>query len=212
MKISSIEKQKHHKNRFSIFVDKKFSFGISDNVLTQLNLQIGQDVEPEDVVKISELDDIDKATKLAIRYKSFRPRTELEFKNFLIKKNYSTNVVGEVLKNLHSISFINDAEFARMFVSDRIKLRPASRLLLEKQLQQKGVSKSIASETLNKFYPAASELEIATKLAAKKISHKPKNKLSVAEVNKVVAYLLRRGFSYSIAHEVLKNTSTIHTT
>ncbi len=205
MKITSIERQKHRNNRYSIFVDKEFSFGLSEKVLSQLQLNIGTSLNPAELVNISEMEDVEKAFQFAIRYHSIRPRSSSEFKVYLTKKKFSEAVINSAMEKLNSLSVINDKEFARMFVSDKLKLRPVSRIMMEILLSKKGIKKELAQSILNKYYTVDSEKKVAAELAKKRIERYIKNKFTEVDLKKVFDFLLRRGFSYSIVTDVLKN-------
>ncbi|MDA0986719.1 MAG: RecX family transcriptional regulator [Bacteroidetes bacterium] len=204
MKITSIEKQKRRNNRYSVFIDDKFSFGVSDIVLSNYNLHNGLEIDENELIKISEMEDVERGMRIAFRYNAQRPRSEFEFKTRLAKNKLSKNVINSIIIKLNSSLLINDAEFARMFVADKLKFRPISRIKMENELLKKGISRNLSESILDKYYSESSEKEFATELAKKRFSRYFKNKITDESIKKVMNFLLRRGYSFSLISDVLK--------
>ncbi|MCK4649219.1 RecX family transcriptional regulator, partial [bacterium] len=62
---------------------------------------------------------VKKAKDYAFKLLSYRPRSIKEIRNRLKKKDYSSKVILEVIKDLKRLKFLNNKEFARMWVESR---------------------------------------------------------------------------------------------
>ena len=138
----------------------------------------------------------DRYYNLTLRFLSFRPRSEKEVKDYLEKKfrkSPNENLVSLILKKLKEKNFLNDLEFAKWWIENRKKgIR-----LIKLELFGKGISKETIEEACSMFDIVGKENRLLEKLIDKK-----KN----LTYEKLIAYLLRRGFDYDTIRGALKKT------
>ena len=125
------------------------------------------------------------------RFLSYRPRSEREIRNYLKKKNASDEIVQKIVKKLKKLRLIDDLVFCRWWIEQRITFRPRGKIALQVELRQKGIDSEMAKEVIEAMVD-----EI--KLAKKVIQGKKANR------QKLSALLARRGFSWEIIRQVLK--------
>mgnify|MGYP001577196336 FL=1 len=150
---------------------------------------------------------------------SYRPRSEKEIRDFLIKKLHGKSVangkrIEQVLERLRELEYLDDTKFIRWWVEQRSTYRPKGRRLLEQELLSKGIDKSLIVECLNTLSTASptggkkesfSEVDLAKKAIEKKL--KLWEKLPrLAFKQKVYAYLSRRGFSWDTIHQAIDSS------
>ena len=83
--VTSIEPQKK-KERFNIFVDGKFAFGLDAETVVKSGLKIGQEISEKEIEKLVFENEIKKLMEKALRFLAFRPRSEKEVHSQLNKK------------------------------------------------------------------------------------------------------------------------------
>ena len=208
--ISAIEPQKRNKDRFNVFLDGHFAFGISASLLFENQLKVGKVLEEEEIVKILQKEELSKLTDQVLHFLSYRPRSEKEITDYLIKKiaakeniKYhqakNSPLVAQIIEKLKRYKYINDLEFAKWFISSRIKSKPKGVRLLKLELFKKGIDKNIAEIVLPKNL---NQKELAKKAIEKKI--KKWQKLPPLELKKkVYSYLAGRGFNWEIIQEIV---------
>lgn len=131
----------------------------------------------------------------ALKFLSFRSRSEKEVFDHLIKKEEAVEVITQVITKLKEQKFLNDYEFAKQWIESRMRFRPRSQKLLIFELKQKGISQEIIDTVINYEGLVINDLEKAKELVKKKIE-KYKG-LSRQEVfQKLGGFLARRGFDY----------------
>jgi len=54
MRITSLEPQLHHPDRFNLFLDEEFALGISADLMLSLQLHINQELSPAELAEIKE--------------------------------------------------------------------------------------------------------------------------------------------------------------
>ncbi|MEK7120586.1 MAG: RecX family transcriptional regulator [Patescibacteria group bacterium] len=157
---------------------------------------------------------IDRYYNLSLRFLSYRPRSEKEVVDYLTKKlskakSASGGKIEEVIQKkiidkLKSYNFIDDTAFAKFWIEQRTKFKHKPFRVIEYELKQKGIDKGLIDEAMAKFDDKSTfDLENARKLAEKKLDFY--RNLDVAKrKEKVMGFLLRKGFSYEIVKKVIR--------
>ncbi|MFW6334804.1 MAG: regulatory protein RecX [Desulfosalsimonas sp.] len=92
-----------------------------------------------------------QAFEKSLHYLKFRPRSSQEIKRHLRGKGFSDAAVSEALNLLEYYSYVNDEEFARIWIESRSRNRPRGRFALGYELMQKGVAEEIIEGMLAGF-------------------------------------------------------------
>ncbi len=131
-----------------------------------------------------------------LRFLSFRPRSEKEVADYLSQKNVDEKIGKRIIARLKELKFLDDREFARMWIEERTKIKPRSLRLIKLELKQKGISQDIIDEiSQNSELRLQSDKEMAKKVIFKKIE-KYKGLSKFALLQKLGPFLARRGFDY----------------
>jgi regulatory protein len=190
-RISAIRQQEHDPNRVNVFLDGEFGFGLSAKLLLSEALSIGDDLSAERVVALRAMDEVGHATDAALRLLAQRPRSAYEIRDRLQRRGFASEAIDAVVGKLEEWRYLDDAEFARLWVDNRERHRPRGRRLLEVELRQKGVDREIVQETLD----AASidEVAAAFELGRAKLRGYAGLDPRVAR-RRLAGFLARRGF------------------
>lgn len=191
MKITAIKQQQKRADRYSIFVDHKYSFSLSESALLEQKLVSGQELTAEQVRELKKLSGDDKLYNQTLRWSTLRLRSQWELTNYLERKKASPALTNKILNKLSIIGLINDEKFAEAYVADRRLLRPTSRrkLILElrkKRVEDEAIQKAMASLDKTDEQSALSE-----------IIERKRRQPKYQDENKLIQYLARQGFSYS---------------
>lgn len=141
-------------------------------------------------------------------------------KNFSSKnslKKYSSEDVEEVMKNimdrLKKAGYLNDTEYAELFIRDVMQYRPHGSMWITMQLTKKGVDRNLIASVFEKIREEAStdtEHEAARAAAEKKLKtlerFDPKKRYE-----KIFRFLCGRGFSASMVFRVLDEMGMLRT-
>lgn len=144
-----------------------------------------------------------KVLDKALRFLSFRPRSEKEIKDFLKRKKVSASVIGIILTKLKNQKFVNDEEFAKWWMEQRTSFRPLGLRLIKIELRQKGLSQEIIEKIIsNDEFLISNDLEQVRKLIEKKIARY--KGLSRQELyQKLGGFLARRGFDWETIKQAI---------
>lgn len=204
--------QKRTKERYSIFIDQgqgeEYGFSVDEDVLIKFKLKKGQQLSEEELNDIFYADQIKKAYHQAIQFLSYRMRSKQEIIDYLSKKEYTFDAIENVIERLTYYKYLNDEEFAKMFVRTRMNTSNKGPDVIQFELHNKGVTKSIIEIAL-KEYTYELQLENAKTTADKKVQQNSGRSSSVELRQKLRQYLIQKGFSWDITTEVLKKTTIL---
>ena len=201
--ITKIESQKKNPRRRSVFIDGKFAFGVDEEVASRLGLKKGESLTEQKIKQILRQKNENEAKDVALRFLSFRRRTEKDVREKLQKKGFDEKAIKKTIAKLKDYDLINDLEFATAWVKERLAYKPRGKKLLQQELWKKGIKKEIIDKVIQELchYEDKSALELL-----EKIKKRYKNlELQVAK-RRMYGLLLRRGFSYETAKNALKLT------
>lgn len=189
MKITKITQQIKRGDRYSIFVDEKYSFSLSESALLESKLHSGQELSKEEVGEYKKLSADDKLYNQTLRYVAMRPRTAWEIETYLERKGGTPALAEQILNKLTDIGLIDDEKYAKAFVADRRLLRPTSRRKLIMELRKKHIPGELIEQAVG------SEKEDERTSLAEVIAKKRKQSKYQDDL-KLMQYLARQGFNY----------------
>jgi regulatory protein len=197
-KITAIEVQKNNSKRVNIFLDGEFAFGLSSLVAGWL--EIGQSLSDEKIAALKVYDEQEIAFQRTLRLINYRTRSHQEIDRYLNKLQYSQETIAAVQDRLKQAGVLDDRQFAKIWVENRVEFRPRSHRMLTLELRQKGIDNEIIESTLETTIPDG---DLAYKAAIKQ-QRKYRNLDWENFQRKLTAYLSRRGFNYETINPVVK--------
>lgn len=201
--ITNIEIQKGKKNRVSVFLDNAFAFSLDQNVLIKTGIARGDVLSEERIAEILEAEERHSAKLKAMRLLAVRARSRKELSDRLRMAKFSKAAVAWAVQEMERLQLIDDAEFARSFSQNRMVSKPVSKMALERELSQKGLSETEIQLGIQQAYADQSESDIARELALKR--KKSCANLDETRAKKRVAdFLARRGFSWQVVLEIME--------
>src|SRR5258708_4161860 len=197
--ITSIKQQKGKKDRMNVYLDNKFGFGIDLDNFVLLNLRVEQELTDEEVEKIVKKAEFQKTLDKLLRFAMVRPRSEKEVKDYLYRKKVPDVIWKDLFSKLKSFELIDDEKFARWLVETRQNFSPKSRRILKQELQIKGIDRNIIDDVFSEV-----------KIDEEKIALEMLKKKKFSDSQKMVQYLVRKGFDFEIAKRVAKSYNMEH--
>lgn len=190
MKITSIKQQEKLTDRYSVFVDGKYSFSLSEGALLDSKLASGRELTEGELDGFKQLSADDKLYGNALRYAAMRLRSEWELRSYLQRKQASPEAAEIVIGKLRRIGFVDDAAFAQAWVDNRRAVKPSSKRKLQQELKLKRVSddliQQVLSDGVDDERAALQNMIIRMRRQSKYCD----------DETKLMQYLVRQGFSY----------------
>lgn len=202
-KITKIEPQKRHKNRYNLYVEDTFALGVDEDIVIKYSLSPGKEVSDtfiEDVVKAEE---VNKAFNCAVNLLSFRSRSTKELMVKMKQKGFEEESIQKAIEKLVYYGYLNDYQFSTQWVSDKQRFKKAGKNLLKQELYQKGIEKEIIEQVLQENVNEEDEYQRALELAEKKVKTLGKDDRN-AKYRKLSGLLARKGYSFDIISKIMK--------
>jgi len=196
-KITAIEPQAKHSNRFNIFVDEQFALGLSAFVAARL--QTGQEITVAELEALARAEAREKAHEKALRFLEPRPRSVAEVKEHLRKKKFPAEIIDETLARLKDAQLLDDDAFAQYWVENRETFRPRGGRALRFELKRKGVPDAAITEAIGDVDETDGAYRAVETRAQRWRALERR-----AFFEKVTAFLVRRGYAYDLAKQTAK--------
>lgn len=208
-RITRIEAQKRHPHRRSVFLDGKFGFGLDEEVVYKAGLQEGEELTAEQIDEILLKEEKAKAKDRAFHLLSFRARSCREVRDRLKEKGYDPRVVEEVIADLQRLSLLNDDEFARSWIRDRLQTKPMGRRRLRQELQKKGIDPELIEQAIEDGFRDVDEVELAVSLLRQREARY--RGLNEGKARRRMAdFLARRGFSWEVITAAMERVKKLN--
>lgn len=202
-KVYSIKKKKYSKKYFVNFVDFTHdSIELGLDVIMKYSITKDKEIEDELIDEALYEQTYKDAKLAAFNFVSFKPRSESEVRQRLERKEYSSDSIEKAIKFLYEFNYLNDEEYANMFVKNFIKKTPSGEFKLKQELLKRGISEDFINKSIAEYYPSNKALEMAEEAAKKhlkKVSHKPK----VKQKKLISDFLARRGFDWDVVNKCI---------
>lgn len=195
--ITALKLQKQNKNRVNVFINNAFAFAVDIN--TALTLNKGRILSEEDIRQLKNNDHKLQAYHHAIRFLGIRSRSRLEVQLYLENKGYSPELITATINRLLKENYLDDEQFARLWIENRERFRPRGAFALRYELRQKGVPDPAIDAVLADF-----DEEASAWAAIKDRLPRWRNLEKTAFQKKAGGFLSRRGFNYETTRDTLE--------
>jgi regulatory protein len=202
MIITSIEKQKK-KGRYNIFLDGEFAFGAYEDTVFQFGLRKNDELTQEKINEIIDFDEFNYGKKYAYNLLARFPKSEKEIRTKLKQKKISEKNIIRVISKLNELKVLDDKDFAKIFIESKLRTHPSGKGLLKNKLIEKGISKEIIEESLEKYYDDETEESKADKILTKYMNKKTSDDIYTKK-RKCFQHLASKGFGFDLINELLR--------
>ncbi len=202
MKIDRVSR-KDEKN-VSVYFDNGERLILSEDTFYNSGLRKGDEISEDRFSFFIEQNILYHIKQRAFSYLARRFHSERELLIKLKQKSYEERLIKLVLNELREKSFIDDQVFANHFIEEKLKKKRWGKNKIRAALFSKGVSASIIDEVLKSFDSEEDQNEAANSLVKKKFENLKKRETDYKKLKqKLISFLLSRGFEYEISAEAV---------
>ena len=206
MLITKILKVRRERNKYEVFIDDKPGLRVSEATLAKSGLYTGKALDEKVIEQIVQADSHERAYQVAVNFISYRPRSSKEIVDKLARKGFTRELALEIVDQLKDLSLLNDLQFARMFVRDKLLGKPMGKAMLRRKLLEKGIAFQLSEKVLKEYVTEEKEQEAARTLAVHKLNRSRFSALEpLARQKRLIDYLLSRGFSQDVATKTVRS-------
>jgi len=189
---------KAYKNYYLVIIDNK-EYKFSEDTIVNFRLVKGKELSKDTLKKALQSEDLNYFYNKALQYQIRYMKGRAEIFNYLISKGVSINNANIILNKLEDTKILDDKMVASSLTRSYIKDKNGI-LLIKEKLKAKGFKNEIIEEVLNEIdYDSYFD-------SLNNLYNKIKNKYDKFDdyirVNKIKAYLLSRGYTFSDISEL----------
>jgi regulatory protein len=123
-----------------------------------------------------------------------RELTVKQIRERLVYREHDPEEIDRAIEHLLETKALDDARVAAAFVRTALKVKGRGRLRIQRELQEMGVERDVASEALAEAFGDIDERSLIAAALKKKLRGNPKI-ATPAEYARVYQFLMRQGFS-----------------
>lgn len=198
MKINKFKKV--GSNKYKVFFDNN-SMVIYEDVIIKYNLLYKKEINNELLQKINEDNYKASIYDVALKYISIRMRSKKEIEEYLIKKKYDKKDIDDVIEKLSYQGILNDKEFCKCYVNDKIHLTNNGIDKIKSDLIRLGIEEDVILNAISNIDENIlyEKLEKIIKREIKTNTKLPINKMK----NKIVNRCISLGYKKEDICEIL---------
>ncbi len=140
-----------------------------------------------------------------------RDRSVGEIRHKMALKGHDKDKIEEVILFLNDKKFLDDKRFAKNYVKNQLIIRPQGKYRLGQKLKQLYVDSKTIENALAQI-DVEEEKNSAKELVERWLNKNTDNRIQITADKKVkeklIRYLIGRGFNYEIIKEILQNIKT----
>ncbi len=198
-KITAIRVGRGRGKRVNMFLDGKVAFSLEAEVVVKEGLQVGQELSVDQIEALAGSDCFHRCLRAAVRYLSYRPRSESEIRERLHQRGFDGDSVEAVIAKLKKQSLVDDMAFAQFWKDNRESFSPRSQWLTKLELRRKGV----AGDIIDQVVAGIDDGNSAYRVALSKARNLPWSDYQSFR-RRLGEYLKRLGFGYGVIHHTVE--------
>lgn len=139
----------------------------------------------------------------AFRYMGRRLHSASELRTKLRQKGYEIEMIDQVISELKDKNYLDDSEFASVFVEEKFRSTMWSERKLKAELVKRGVKSSVISEVISNKFSKEVNYNNALTVALKKYKMLQERNLDLQTTKKkLISFLNTRGYNYETIKQV----------
>lgn len=197
--ITDISAQVKRSGYYNIFINGKYELSLSELDLAFSEIKINQQIDEKKLKELKDTQSKSKSYNFAIRYLAIRPRSIKEVREYLvIRKGFSEPDANYTIDKLLKENYLNDLEFAQLWVRNRLLLSHKSLKIIRLELIKKGIDSSTIESVISDI-GIDEQLNILKDLIEKKIRQS-----RYQDKQKLTEYLSRQGYAYGLIKQAME--------
>lgn len=180
------------KTKYRVYIDDEFAFVLYKGELFKYQIHKDEEISEETIAEIKKEVLVKRAKLRAMHLLNAMPRTEQQLREKLAQNEYPEDVIEAVVSYVKSFGYINDEAYIRNFIISRKNSKSKREIVM--LLGQKGLRGELVDNIVEEMYAEESELSTIKEIMRKKRWNP--SEMEEKEKQKMLAYLMRKGFSY----------------
>ena len=194
-KILSIKRSTRYNDRIIVKLEDKSVFRVPEDAFVLNPFHVGETVTLDEIEDYDVKMRLQEAKDAAFKLLSFRMRSIAEMRKRLKEKSFSQIEIDHVIDKLTKLNYLNDVEFGKAFVKEKIKNKKIGPKAIKSELFPHQLSPDFVDELIESVYKKYKINDLITfHLKRKKI--KKNTQMNKSDLSRLNNYLLRKGFEW----------------
>jgi len=193
MRVAQIRVSSRDPSVVLVEVEGAGTYHIGVETAGRLGLREGADVDGPLLTRVNDAASIRKGSVAVLRLLQRRLRSRAELAVSLRRYGLTPPQVTAVLIDLERAGWVDDRRFARLWIEDRMALRPKGPRALRAELRVRGVARDIVDAALSGLISPEREDGVALEQARRRVERLRGLPADVVR-RRLVGWLQRRGF------------------
>lgn len=190
-------------NKYKVVVGDDQEFFLSSSDYYRLALYEKESISIEELLKIKDNEIFEELNSIALRSVVRRRYTKKELEDKLLRVNDDEDIVQKVVCKMEELGYIDDFEYAKRYLRDRMRNKPLAESLIKRVLVLKGISQEFVEQSISEVgYVDEIILDVVRKKFGNFDSEDEKRR------KKVINFLKYRGYSYLEAINILSKLTS----
>lgn len=185
--------------RYVLHLSNNETLSLKESVFVRHNLYKGKEIVEDQIAAIVSDGERQDGIDLALKKLTNR-KTENEIRTLLSSENFDEEIIDEVLDYLIEYGFVDDEAYALLFCRDKRNINGYGPVKIAYILRQKGIDDATIAHGLEEYTAEIEQAKIASIVEKKYL----RDGILIKEREKIIRFLLSRGFHYGEIKEVLK--------
>jgi regulatory protein len=143
----------------------------------------------------------------ALRWLAGRELSEAQVRDRLSDRGYTETAIGPAIERLLQDRTIDDRRAATAVARTEARVRRRGPRRIMGKLIAMQIDRDLAKDVINELFGETDEQELLETTLERRLRGKPERLKDVAERRRILAYLVRQGFSASAASSALRRKS-----
>lgn len=195
-KVTKIKAQRR-RGRYNVYLNGRYAFPISEDVLIHYRIFKGKVVSPELKNKLIQADQIAKLYSRAVSFLEHHLRTEREIRRKLRKWTDDQPKITRVIDKLKRLNLVDDQNYADCYVRTVVREQKYGPQVIKRKLSLKGVANDQIAGALTNFYPPRAVLKNAVRQAKRQFRHYYRDAFR-RRIQKLRTNLARKGYPFDV--------------
>lgn len=198
----------YKKGRYEIYLNDEFAFVLYKSELKVYDIKPGNEVSDNVLLRIYDEVLLKRCKKRAMNLLIKGDMPEMRLRSKLADGRYPENIIDQTIEYVRSYHYIDDRRYAMSFIT--WKSSTDSKNTIRRKLIEKGVAKDVIDSCIEEYYVEDDlnrncERELIERLITKKCRNT--TELEYEERQKLIASIMRKGFTYYDVEAVLSGLS-----
>lgn len=200
MKVTDVTVQKNNKHRVSVFVDNEYAFSLDETDAVVFKIKPGRELSQSELDRCIMESGFTKVLGKAFDMLSRKPYSRKELQDKLGQSGYDEAIVFEVAEELESLGYINDTDYAALFLEHCIS-KMWGKKKIRYEMKQKGLSDEIIAEALGALDDDDTEEEMTDMILAR---YRGEDMTDIKTKARITRYFASRGFDFAMIDKAIR--------